>query len=437
MATLVARGERPGAPGTSAASELARGWKIVVVSAIGVGVGLGGIPFFTLGVFLKPLTEAFAWSRAEVAATSLCLSIGSGLTAPVIGRLVDRLDVRRVALVSLAAMTVAYLALTQLRGDIRLLYLGVVMLALCGCGTSPLVWALTVSSWFDRARGRALGLTMAGSGVAAILAPRLVDRLIEAYGWQGGYVGLALFTGLVALPIVFLLFEGKRPRVAAGAGAPLEPPGMTVGAALGSQRFWQLAAGVLLVNGAVGAILVHLVALLTDTGMTRASATGIAGLLGVAVLIGRLGVGFLLDRFAAARVAAIVLTAPAIGFELLAALPRTDGLAIATALMFGVASGAEVDLLAYLTGRLFGLRAFGAIYGLLLVAFLLGGGVGPILMGHIHDVRGDYGPALTAGGVICFAGALLMGTLGRFANFASDAPPADVAKRPGSRRPSA
>jgi predicted MFS family arabinose efflux permease len=418
-------------------SEFRRGWKVVIASSIGVAVGLGGIPFFTLGVFMKPLAEAFGWSRAEIAATSLCLSIGSGLTAPVVGRLVDRLDVRRVALVSLAAMVVAYLALTQLRGDIRMLYLGVFTLALCGCGSSPLVWALTVSTWFDRARGLALGLTMAGSGVAAILAPRLVDRLIEAYGWQAGYIGIALFTGLFAFPIVFLLFDGKRPHRAAGAGVQPATSGMAVGAALRSPRFWQLAAGILLVNGAVGAILVNLVALLTDAGLTRASATGIAGLLGFAVVIGRLVIGFLLDRFRAPRVAAIVLTVPAIGLELLAGFPGVEGLMIAAALMFGFASGAEVDLLAYLTSRLFGLRAFGAIYGLLLIAFLLGGGIGPILMGHVHDTNGNYGPALAGGGVICFAGALLLGSLGRFPSFPADDLPEGGAMPSGSRPPSA
>lgn len=123
-------------------------------------LGLGGVPFFTLGVFLKPLSEAFGWSRAELRATSMCLSIGAGLSAPFIGRLADRLDLRRIALLSLVAMSVAFLGLTQLNGDIRMLYLGIVLLALFGCGTSPLIWAYAVTTWFDDARGLAVGLTL-------------------------------------------------------------------------------------------------------------------------------------------------------------------------------------------------------------------------------------------------------------------------------------
>lgn len=401
-------------------SEMLRGWRILVASAVGVGVGLGGIPFFTLGVFLKPLSEAFAWTRAEVAATSLCISIGAGATAPFIGELADRYDVRRIALVSLMAMCIAYLGLTQLNGNIWTLYLGVIVLTVCSSGTSPLVWVLAVSTWFDRARGLALGVTLAGSGVTAIAAPRLVDQLIAAHGWQAGYIGIALFTGLIALPIVFLFFDGKRPQPG-GAGAPAaERPGLSVKQALRTASFWRLACGALLVNGAVVTMLVHFVALLTDQGMTRTLATSIAGVLGVAVLIGRLGIGFLMDRLNAASLAGVVFLFPSIGLVLLAFKPDDVTLAVLSAVLFGLASAAEVDLLGYLAGRLFGMRHFGTIYGLLIIAHLTGGGVGPILLGYVHDVRGTYGPGLLAVAVASLFGAILTGSLRRSFSFAMD-----------------
>jgi predicted MFS family arabinose efflux permease len=417
----------PGTPGpqTSAVShrelkvsEIVHGWRILVASAIGVGVGLGGVPFFTLGVFLKPLSEAFSWTRAEVGATSMCISIGAGLTAPFVGSLADRADVRRIALVSLVAMSAAYLGLTQLNGDVRFLYLGVIGLAVCASGTSPLVWALAVNTWFDRARGLALGLTLAGSGVTAIVAPRLVDLLIAAHGWQAGYVGIALFTGLIATPVVFFLFDGKRPQAKPGGATHDMQPGTSVGEALRFVEFWKLACGALLVNGAVVAILVHLVALLTDNGMTRTSATSIAGMLGFAVLTGRLGIGYLFDRVSASRLAGVVFTFPAIGLLLLATAPDNVGLAVISAILFGLGSGSEVDALPYLAGRLFGLRCFGTIYGLLIIAHLIGGGVGPILLGYVYDVRGSYGFGLAAIAVACLFGALLVGSLPKSFRFA-------------------
>ncbi len=405
-----------------AVSEFVRGWRALVASSLGVGVGLGGVPFFTLGVFLKPLSEAFGWSRAELGATSMCLSIGAGLSTPFIGGLADRLDLRRIALLSLVAMSVAFLGLTQLNGDIRMLYLGIVLLALFGCGTSPLIWAYAVTTWFDNARGLALGLTLAGSGVAAIASPRLVDALIASHGWQAGYIGIACFTGLIALPIIWLLFPGKRPHMVGAEAKAAIQPGMSVRDTVRSLRFWQLAWGVLLVNVAIGAILVHFIALLTDQGMTRATATSIAGMLGGAVLVGRLGIGYLMDRVGACALAGIVFTFPAVGLVLLATTPDGAALASVSGILFGLASGSEVDLLAYITGRMFGLRRFGTIYGLLIVAHLIGGGTGPILLGHVHDVRGSYGPGLVAIAAACVFGALLIGSIPRLSSLpAADA----------------
>jgi MFS family permease len=180
-----------------------------------------------------------------------------------------------------------------------------------------------------------------------------------------------------------------------------------------SARFWQLACGILLVNVAIGAILVHFIALLTDQGMGRTTATSIAGMLGFAVLAGRLGIGYLMDRVGAYALAGIVFTFPAIGLVLLAAAQDGGGLAVVSAILFGLASGSEVDLLAYITGRLFGLRRFGTIYGLLIVAHLVGGGTGPILLGHVRDVRGSYGPGLVVIAAACVFGALLIGSIRR------------------------
>jgi predicted MFS family arabinose efflux permease len=399
--------------GRGGLSEFRNGWKVVLASATGVGVGVTGAPFYTIGIFLKPLVAEFHWSRAGVSAATLFLSTGAALTAPFVGRLADRIDVRKIALISMIGVILGFLGLTRIGADITSLYFWLAVLALAGCGTTPLVWTHAVNSWFDRSRGLSLGLTLAGGGVAAILAPRGVDRLIQAYGWQAGYVGLAVVTAL-AYPIILLFFHEKKAPILANGEDTIERVGLTVRQAVRSRCFWQLAIGMLLVTGAVAAILVHLVPLLTDAGLSRDRATAIAGLLGFAVLFGRVFIGLLVDRFHAPYVAAIVLTIPGIGYLLMATAPGDGWVLMLATLMFGTAAGAEADILAYLASRFFGLRAFGGIYGLLLAAFGIGAGLGPITMGRVFDETGGYGPALYAGAAACVTGAILIGCMGRY-----------------------
>jgi predicted MFS family arabinose efflux permease len=397
-------------------SEFKQGWTVVLAAAVGVSAGVNGVTFYTMSVFLKPLAAEFHWSRAGVSAAILFQSMGWALIAPFVGRLADRFDVRRIALASLVGTTFGLLGLTQIDAHIWSLYLGLTILAVLGSGTAPLVWTLAVGTWFDRARGLSFGLTMAGSGIAAILAPRAVDTLIQSHGWQGGYVGLAAYTAFIALPVVFLLFR-KKPVVSGGISAGDPAPtatGMTVAEAVRTGRFWRLIAGIFLIVGAVAAMFIHLVPFLTDSGLSRDEATAIAGLVGFAVVFSRIGVGFLLDRFHAPYVAGLLLTVPAVGYLLLAShFGGTAGL-IAGALAFGVAAGTEVDMIAYLTSRFFGLKAFGGIYGLLLVSFGVAAGIGPILMGRVYDVTGGYQPGLLTGALCCALSALLIATLGQY-----------------------
>ncbi len=395
-------------------SEFRAGWKIVLAASMGVSVGVSGTPFYTMGVFLKPLSAEFHWTRAGVSAATLFLSLGWALTSPIVGRLADRMDVRRIALFSLLGVIAGLLALTQVNGQIWTLYLGLTFLALAGSGTAPLIWTHAVNTWFDRSRGLSLGLTLAGSGVAAILAPRFVDRLIADHGWQAGYLGLAVFTMAVAYPVIFAFFrENKTVRVSMS-GRVGGAEGARTGQAMRSRQFWQLGFGIMLVAGAVSAILIHMVALLTDSGLSRNEATGVAGLMGFAVVFGRVAIGFLVDRFHGPYVAGSVLMVPAAGYLLLWSHPGGGWELIAAALTIGMAAGAEVDLLAYLSSRFFGLRNYGVIYGFLLVPFGVGAGVGPILLGHVYDTTGGYRPGLIAGAICAVSGAAMIGAMGRY-----------------------
>jgi MFS family permease len=384
---------------------LARHWQVVVAAMVGVGFGATGFAFYTLGLFVRPLSQAFGWSRGQISVAALCLQGGLIVTAPFVGLLVDRFGARTIALVSMVGLSLAFAGLAWINGNIFSLYLGWVVLAVLASGTTPVVWTRAITQTFVRQRGLALGLSLAGTGLAAVIGPLVLGPVIIDHGWRGGYLALAAATLVIAVPLV-TIFLRDAPRNPSGQASP--PGGATLEQALTTAWFWRSGLAFFLIAGGISALIVHLAPMLADSGLPPRQAAGIAGSLGLAIIAGRIGVGLLVDRFPAAYVGMLFLLLPAAACILL-----NRGVAIPATLLIGLAAGAEVDLLAFLTSRRFGLAAYGRIYGCQLALFSLGAGLAPILMGAAHDRFGSYGGALNIDAVVILIGAVLVGTLRR------------------------
>jgi MFS family permease len=409
---------------SNAATEFRRGWRPLIAAAIGNGSGLSGLAFYTFGVFVLPLVAAFGWTRGEVSTAASFLIIGTAITAPLIGSVIDRYGARRVGIASMIALSLGYAALTQLDGTLGLFYVAWLGLSLIGGGTTPVVWTRTVNIWFDRGRGLALGIALAGSGLAGVFAPVIVSRIIAEHGWQAGYLAVGGFILLVSVPLIALLLE-ERPKsvstatpenAAAASAAAVEAaplPGFVLAEALRQVAFWKIAIGFFLVSGVIAALIINLIPLLVDRGLAQQSAASIAGVMGIAVLVGRVAIGFLLDRFAAPAVARLLLGICAVGCFALTIPDASMWLVTISVLSLGLAAAAEVDLVAYLTSRFFGMRSYGEIYGWQLTSFYLGAALGPLAAGMAYDHYQSYVPTLYfACGAMIF-GALVTGSLGK------------------------
>lgn len=402
----------------SAKAEFGRGWKIIVGGAIGAAFSISALPFYTLGVFLKPIAAATGWSREAIqwgfAVQMLTLLSVSWLW----GLLVDRYGARRVALLSQVGLAAALAGLPLVAAafgpGLTGWYIGWGLVALMGGGTGQATWTRGISGWFDKARGAALGLALFGTGIAAVFAPPIVTAIISARGWPMGYHLLGASVVVIGLPLVALLFHD--------APAPTgdQPPlaGASRGEALRDRRFWVMLAVFSTVTFGVAGIIPSLVPMLTDRGLDPATAALYAGFAGLSVMGGRVAAGFLLDRFWAPYVAVGFLAIPAAACFLLAgsALPPGPVIALAVTLV-GLAAGAEFDLVAFMAGRYFGMKNYGFIYGVQIGGILAATGLAPPIFGHIHGVYGSYDPALMAAGVIFLVAPLFLLTLGKYPTF--------------------
>ncbi len=392
----------------SVGAELRHHWPTLVGATVGVAFGSAALPFYTAGLFLIFLEKDLGWSRADLTAIGMIITLVVACTAPFAGALFDKVGVRRPALVGYFALAGGFLYMGYLAHALLPYAIVQIFLAILAIGTSPIAFTRPVNVAFDRMRGLALGILIGGIGVMAAVAPPVVERLIADFGWRGAFKAMAVAV-LVMGPLALMLM-GLRPPGQPAARVRLDPPPLAE--IMRGWLFWRLVAAFVLTALAVAGFVTHFVPMLTDEGMSIAEAAGVAGLLGVAVLAGRLGVGWLMDRFFAPYVAAGVMLFAAGGLALLA----VGGMPFARlgAIAIGLAMGGEVDLIAYMTARYFGMRHYGRMYGLFYGSFVIGTGTSPFLIALIQRAAGNYVPALWMSVTLLAIVALLFVTAPRF-----------------------
>lgn len=380
--------------------ELAAGWPLVLAAALAIGVGTMGIGFYSLGLFVKPLQAEYGWSRAAVSGAATFQQFGIFLSAPLVGWLADRWGARPIAVVSFIATPLALLLLSRTGNSVFAWDALWLLVSLAGAGTTPAIWARIVSLRFDHARGLALGLMLMGTGMAAMLAPALLGPVFAQSGWRTAVLVMAGATLLIGLPASLLVGTADKPAPEARARGRFEANRQTL----------MLLVIAFLLGLIVAGLIVHLVPMLVDRGMAAADAAQVAAGVGLAVVVARLVVGYLFDRFHAPYVAALFLLSPVVAALLL----YGGGPVVLAALMLGLAAGAEVDMLAYFTGRYAALANYGATYGGVLGVFCLGAGLGPLLFGKAYDALGGYDTALLGSAAVLALVVVLIATLGRY-----------------------
>jgi MFS family permease len=417
------------------------GWWVVSAAAAGLFWG-APVTVFTFSVFVRPLMQDFHAGRATISLAYTLGGIAAACSAFLTGRLVDRFGARRVILPATALFAMILLSMKVLAAGIGQFYALYLALGFLVNGVGPVPYGQVVARWFDQRRGLALGLMMFGIGSGAMIMPALAQQFIASFGWRAAYAILGCAVLLIAMPVVAGFLKenprefGLRPDGLPPADAPANVEadvGVDWRRAWRDRTFWLMAGAFFLAGASVHGCVVHLAPMLLDRGLSARSAALGSSLVGAAVLTGRVGSGYLLDRLFGPYLAAGLFGGVALGIGLLWSGAGT-ALMLAGAFLVGLGLGAEVDIIAYLTSRYFGLRSFGEIYGSAFTAFLLAGALGPLLMGKGFDLTGSYRAPLVALLASALAATLLITRLGPYryqAGRRPDGPHSMLADRDG------
>lgn len=395
---------------TGVAAEFRSGWRPLLAAVIGLALGIAGIPLYSFGYFVVPLMQEHALSRAEVSSWATVFTLTVMVCAPLVGQLADRVGTRSVAAASFAGLALAYVFAAIAPGGAVAVYASAVLVAGLGSGTLPVTFTKVVTSSFHCARGLALGVALCGVLLGVTLASYVVPAALERGGLSSAYIALAVIAA-AGIPAAILGLRGRsqdRRHEAAG-----EPGGVSLREAMSQPVFWLLSLSFFLFCLASTGVVIHLVPAMGERGVAPTDTSVLFVALSLGSLVGRLAIGFTVDRVFAPRILFVVFSLAAVCCGAL--VEASFAWVLVSVALLGFAIGAEVDLIAFLSAGYFGLRAYGQVYGALYTMFAMGSAVGPPLVGWLRDRTGDYAiPFLCCTATMAIAAALFI-AIGRHA----------------------
>ena len=410
------------------------GWWVVI--AAGTIILIASVaPLYLFSTLVDPLEDEFGWSRAAIGAGPSIAAVMAGLTMPVAGYLVDRVGARRLLLAGVTLVGGGFLAMSQIQA-LWQFYISASIIAV-GMSLSGLpVCTVAIAHWFEKRRGRALGIVSAGEGASGIMVLVAV-LLIAVFEWRTGLMILSIGQLAICIPLaltvrhrpeeVGLLPDGEPPAPGEpSAGLPPEPAdgtsrgsgmrqpeGLTIGQALRTRSFWLLAFAQVLAWVGSFAIVIHVIAYLDESGgFTEEGAAVIAMSIPFGSLLGRLSFGWLADYLGKRRLLAAAWILQGLGTLIFAGI-HSPWQAVIFLIVFTPGWGGAAPLLPAVLAEYFGLRAFGGIQGVLMATAMLGAIVGPIFAGAVYDVVDSYRPAFLVLALTAFTAVVLVQMMGR------------------------
>jgi len=386
------------------------GYVIVLIGFFNMLLMFGA--FYSFGVFFKPLSTEFGWTRATTSGAYSLAMFLSGLLAIVMGRLTDRFGPRVVLTLCGFLLGLGFLLMSQVSAIWQLyLFYGVIIgVGLSGAFVPPLS---TIARWFVKRRGIMTGFVVAGIGVGTLIVPPAATWLIESWGWSTAYIVIgAIALVFIILAAQFLRLDPRRMGLLPdgeskeAAGLNLHARGLSLREAAGSRQLWVLFAILFCFGYCLHTILAHIANYATDLRISAAVAASILAVIGGLSIVGRIATGSVTDRVGSKPplIVNLILMSGAL-FWLLAS--GELWMFYLFAVIFGFAYGGLAAMESPIVAELFGLSSHGVIMGVASFGYTVGGAVGPLVAGRIFDMFGGYQIAFLVCAVVGISGIIL------------------------------
>ena len=387
-----------------------RVWLIMLAPFLVATVSMGSYQY-THGLFVDPLGQAFGWSRTEVSASLSFAAVGI-ITAPFLGRLLDKYGAKPVMLCSVALMGSSFV-LRPFMTELWHLYAISFLQFMAINGTVMLPAGRLVGIWFKKNRGQVLGITMMGNNFGGLVLPPVIGAILVSFSWQIAYYAIAIMFALVWLYTLKFVSENKvsdsksniNTRISTDPAQIL--PGMTLQEAIKTKSFYLIAIITPIGSLAFSMVLPHVIDNYTNAGVSLLTAASGLVVLSTFGMIGKIFWGAVGEKITGRKALMCSFSVTIVGIVLMYN-PVAGPLLWIAAAVFGLGMGAFGPLYTMIIQDLFGLRNYGAISGLLGLTGVISFGAGPIMGGLSYDMAGTYKPIILAASIGIAIGVLLL-----------------------------
>lgn len=384
------------------------GWLIVGVVFLASALTIGSSNY-AFGLYVEPLEETFGWRRTAIAGSLSFAAIG-GMTAPLLGRFMDRCGARPLLASSLALFGMSFV-MRPLMTELWHFYALSVLQFVAFSGMNVLPVGRLVGLWFPQSTGRVMGFAMMGNNFGGLTVPILTGYVLAVASWGTAFLVTGVLAFGVALAAVLVVHERTphRPGASRRAGPSRSRShitGITVREALRSDAFYYVTAATALGSFTYSALLPQISTHLLDQGTSDATVVTLLALLAGFGMGGKGVFGFLAERYTARIAMMLSLAGQTVFITLIALYPSGLHLWVLVP-VFGFFFGAYGVLMTLIVQECFGLRYFGSIVGLSGLVGVVPMVTGPIIAGASSDYLGSYGPAFI-GVAVLFTTAILL-----------------------------
>lgn len=373
------------------------GWLVVGAVALIVTM-IGAAFFYGFGLIFTPVREEFGWSNAAVAFAFSLRTEAGGLAAPLVGVGVDRFGPRRVLIGGIGLMALGVVMMSFME-NLWQFYLAMIVIALGTSSAGGQVGMVATATWFERRRARAISVMTLGGGVAGTLVVG-VAWLVDAAGWRGALRWMGLIVVLLGVPLGLQVrnrpLDHPQPMdgiATADNDIGFELRGFNWGIpprkAVRTKSFILLALGTAGMGFGTTALIVHQVPFLESLGISSGVAGATVAIFTLTSVVGRLGFGYLADKYDKRIVLAAALALTAIGMPMLAFVNNLWQ-AIAVLMIIAPGFGGSIPVRPALLADNFGTRYFGTMNGFIFLIMTIGSFFGPLLVGYVVDVTDEY-----------------------------------------------